>query len=262
MKKFLISIGTIMFVAVSLAVLSHAGAANVQVASLEGNAEVIRPSDTEPVKCEKGMLLPEGTRVSTGADSRVELTFGEERPGRAIIEAGSEVVIKIEGYDRIELIEGAVFTHIEKLEKGETFQVETPGAVCGARGTAWLTALDGQDTLIEVLQSKIFIKGVDRKGDPKDEDIIVEEGFRVDVRRFSPPGRPVRIDPDRLSQLRRRYGVEPGARAKMKKERKLFEARRQRMEGLRDKKSRERIEDVRDKKEKPKKQKVISIIRP
>ncbi|MBD3296036.1 MAG: hypothetical protein GF392_01555 [Candidatus Omnitrophica bacterium] len=262
MKKFFLFMVTTISAALLFVFISHAGAAKVQVASLRGDVEVMKPSDKETVECEKGMLLPEGTRVFTGFDSMVELTFGKDRSGRAVVEADSEVVIKIEGYDRIELIEGAVFTYIENLGEGETFKVETPGAVCGARGTAWLTALAGEDTVIEALQSRIFVKGVDREGTPMDEEIILEEGFRVDVRSPFPPGRPARIDPDQLSQLRRRYGVETAARARMKKKRKLIEARQRRMEGLRDKKARERIEDVKDKKEKPRKQKLISITRP
>ena len=129
---------------------SGAGAAfasakvSAKILSLEGDVQVVRAGGEKPFKAFVNMRLTEGDRIITGTD------------GIAQIQMDDELVITLTENTRIYLSElrgsgGAQQTSIDlqaggvgsavnkKLEESSRFEIKTPTAVMGVRGTEFFT---------------------------------------------------------------------------------------------------------------------------
>ena len=226
MKKMLMLLISLAFITG----LNPAGYASlddsVVVVSYGGDANVVHAGKIKSVLCEKNMELEAGARVVTGPRSYVELAFNRKKTNIVKIMENSEVVIKLTDGDKIELINGRVFTVLRGLEKGTTFRVRTPNAVCGARGTGWLTEVFGKLTRISVLQSKVFIRGVKKDGSVMDDLYWTGQGFSRSVNKFNAPGDKKKIPAGQLEKLRKEAGMISGDKKEKQKDRKAASKKR------------------------------------
>ncbi|HDM37562.1 MAG TPA: hypothetical protein ENG55_00705, partial [Candidatus Omnitrophica bacterium] len=77
----------------------------------------------------------------------------------------------------IGLDKGELFCLVEKLKKGSTFQVRTPTAICGCRGTGFQIKYNPK-TLILVYEHAVYIVLLDENGNPTGKEFIVQEGYK------------------------------------------------------------------------------------
>jgi len=200
MKKFLILFTCLIFAA--FAGVSYASEEAVVVISYAGDVKVIPAGSSEPVTCKPGMVLKEGTRIITGEESYLKVAFDKPERNVVKVEEKSEMVIKLDGDDKIELIDGKIFASLQDLTKGETFRVRTPCATCGARGTGWITETDGKTTDVFVYDGTIFVRGINKDGTVMEKEYLVEEGFQRKVRKFKRPEREKKIPERKLTRIK------------------------------------------------------------
>ncbi len=181
---------------------SHAAEEAVVVISYAGDVKVIPPSSTEKVACKPGMILKEGTRVVTGKESYLKIAFDRSERNVVKIEENSEVVIKLDGDDKIELVDGKVFASLQDIKKGETFRIRTPCATCGARGTGWLTETDGSTMNVSVYEGTVFVRGMNKDGTVMEKEYLVKEGFQRKVNIFKRPEKPIKIPERKFTQIK------------------------------------------------------------
>jgi len=201
-KYFTICTFICIFLLIIPVLLSARDTVSVSIISYYGRVEITRAGMTDTVPPESGMALNPGDAVRTGKDSYLELSFGELHTRTVRIEERSHVVLLAGENDEVELIDGGVFTVIDKLGKGKTFQVKTPCAVCGARGTAWQTSTDGKTALVSVAQDRVFVKGVNKDGSYMKDVFWVDEGFESKIRKFEKPGKINRITGEKRDLLK------------------------------------------------------------
>ena len=202
MKKIFIILLCSML-AVGLSVPASWAEDTVRVISAEGDVKVVPAGEKQEVPCEAGMALAQGAKVTTGRASYAELAFNETASNVVRVEEKTEVVIKLSKADQIELVDGELFTMLEDMQPGQTFQVRTPCATCGARGTAWSTRTDSKETSIAVAQDKVFVKGLNEDGTEMKE-VWVDRGFETRVKRFEKPGKLERISEARMAKMESR----------------------------------------------------------
>jgi|GEM_PF-1041451 len=202
MKKFLTIILCLTF-AGYLAGAAQALERTVRVASYAGDVKIVPVGAAKGEACRVGMKLKAGTRVITGEEASVEVTF--DKPGRNVlkIKENSEVVIKLEDADRIDLVDGEIITVLRDLKRGETFRVRTPCATCGARGTGWNTKTDKNITNVAVFDGEIFVRGIKKDGSAMDEEYRVKRGFERKIRKFERPAKMEKISEARFSRMER-----------------------------------------------------------
>jgi hypothetical protein len=58
---------------------------------------------------------------------------------------------------------------IKNLSKNERFEVRTPTAIAGARGTSWVTGFDGANASAQCFQDTAYVQGLDEAGNPTAE---------------------------------------------------------------------------------------------
>lgn len=196
MKKYLsIILGLILLAGSSFAT-------EVKVISIEGEVEVTSQQTMKPKKPKVDMLLAEGTKVVTKEDSSIELAFNADSTNVVKVSENSHVVLKLDGDEKIELIDGELYAVLKNLKKGETFQVRTPCAVCGARGTGWQMSTDKKFTNVSTFENKVFLQGINPDGTVMKKKYWVKKGYERKVEKFKNPGRTEKISKERMEKLK------------------------------------------------------------
>ncbi|WP_027399132.1 FecR domain-containing protein [Anaerovorax odorimutans] len=141
---------------------------NATVTGLAGDVNIIKSGGEKVFHAKKGMKLTHGDRIITGKSSWIKLDVDGDKE----LKVGAKTYISLEeltyesGSEKtnVKLFKGKVWTNIEKkLNSGDTFQVKTPNAIMGARGTKFLVSYGEvvSDTGIKENKSKLtVIEGV------------------------------------------------------------------------------------------------------
>jgi hypothetical protein len=182
---------------------AHASEATINVVALAGDVKIISAGETRAVTGQPGMRLKEGSQVLTGAESFAEIALNVTGSNIVKIKENSKVAIRLEGEDKIELIDGEIFMLLRGLQRGEVFRVKTPCATCGARGTGWKTATDGNVTDVAVFEGRVFVRGVKKDGTPMEDKHWIKEGYETKIKKFERPERAARISEDKLEKIQR-----------------------------------------------------------
>ncbi len=159
----------------------------VEVIALEGDAQVKPANQASFGAAQEGALLESGTTIKTGRGSYVELGFDEGDQNVVRVEEGTTAVLLLQEEEKVELLEGEVFSIIRSLPAGAAFEIRTPTAVAGARGTEWATRYQEGTTDVESYDETPYVKSFDRQGQVIGEAVPVRPGFATSVGRFQPP---------------------------------------------------------------------------
>jgi hypothetical protein len=162
-------------------------AGQVEIISMSGSVEVKRTGSSDYLAAEEGMLLSAGDTVKAGPGSSAELGFDESDRNIVRLEENTTSVVLLKDSEKIELLQGEVFSMIRELPPGSSFEVRTPTAVAGARGTEWVTRYSGEETDVEAYDDVPFVKSIDKSGQVGQE-VRVASGQMTRVARY---GRPV-----------------------------------------------------------------------
>jgi len=193
---------------ICMTALVSAAAEPVVVVSYAGSVEVLFPTAAGPVACKPGMVLQEGSRITTGDESYIEIAFNRLKSNVVRVMENSNVIVKLDGADKIVLVDGEVFTMIRDFKKGEVFQVRTPCAVCGARGTGWSTRTDKDIvTDVAVFDDKVFVRGIKKDGSVMEKEFWIEEGFLRKIKKIELPGKLEKMSEARMSGMRKEFGL-------------------------------------------------------
>jgi hypothetical protein len=155
MKKVLLSV-----VFVLCAAVASAWAQSAKVVDVKGAVTVKLTAASEWQKAQINMLLEKDAEVQTQKDSQCTLAFDEALKNILTLQGDSRIKIQNVSPGEVFLPQGRVFTLIGNMPKGEEFQVRTPTAVAGARGTGWLTSFINGKTDARVFDHKIFLQCV------------------------------------------------------------------------------------------------------
>lgn len=168
----------------------------VEVISVSGSVEILSQGESEYKKAEEGMFLNAGDSIKTGQDSYIELAFDENQDNVVRLNADTSAVLILKEDEKIEVLEGEVFSSISSLPSGSTFEIRTPTAVVGVRGTEWITRVGKDDTVVEALKDNPYVSGIERDGRLMSEKKIVLAGHMTTVKRFQHPMPLVKLPKD------------------------------------------------------------------
>ena len=113
------------------------------------------------------LALNENSRVKTFDQAYCDIAFDEKQEN--VISLGPNTEVAIGQYmERIEIAKGRVFSVLNNIEAGSTFEVVTPQAIAGVRGTAWETIVE-LTTKFNVKENVINVQGINKDGQKTDE---------------------------------------------------------------------------------------------
>ncbi|MBU0683398.1 MAG: FecR family protein [Candidatus Omnitrophica bacterium] len=160
----------------------------VSVFSINGDVKVVPKGRNVGVKCEKEMILHAGDWIKTGANSSVTIAFDRDANNVITIEEKSLIVIRMDGYFKVQLLRGEIYAILENVSKGETFRVLTPSVVTESLNSGWGAASDGSYTNVVVFDNRVFVCGINPEGEIEKKKYWIEEGYKRKTLIFEDPG--------------------------------------------------------------------------
>jgi len=166
------------------------------VAEIEGRAEVLRSGTAAWAPLNAGDAVQLGDQVRTPADSKLKLLFRDDSvltlAPSSLLKVDEQVLGATAPISRFSLFLGTIRALVTDRygAAGARFEVETPTAVAGVRGTGFITAYDTarEETVVLGL---FDTTGVRSKVDPRGErEVRVGPGEMTTVGRGSYPHRP------------------------------------------------------------------------
>src|SRR5690606_39457659 len=190
MRRGLIIALTFIFAVVTLTTgVGFADAATSRVAiisKIEGTVEVQKSGGKKTLKGFKNMSLNEGDVVTTGSKSSVELKFsnGTSTDDTLVLESNSTVTFsklstKNGTTTKVKMKKGKAWVDVKSIAtKDDDFQLETPTAIMGVRGTNFFVGIDPNtgESVIGLLSGIIQMQSKD-DGDQQPQQIYPAQIF-------------------------------------------------------------------------------------
>jgi hypothetical protein len=161
--KLRLVVASIVFVFGTASALGAEGGGKLTV--VKGAAWTTASGNTESPAVQ-GALVDAGTKIRTGTDGQVEVTFDngsilKMQPGSSLVLSGAKRQKK---KNSIVLFFGRVWSKVTKSEN-VGYEINTPNAVCGVRGTEFETGVaDDGSARVRVTQGKVAVQGESASG--------------------------------------------------------------------------------------------------
>ncbi len=182
---------TLIAIAASLLFSVLSGAEEIDSASifsLTGDVKVVPHGSNMGIQSTKGMKLYPGDWVKTGSDSSVTVAFDQNAENVITIEENSLIVIRLDGYFKVQLLRGEMYAILENVEKGKSFRVLAPSVVTESLNSGFGASTDGAYTNVVVFDNKVFICGINEEGAVDKKKYWIEEGYQRKTIKFEDPG--------------------------------------------------------------------------
>jgi hypothetical protein len=153
----------------------------------KGNVKIYPQDIDDWTYPEVGMKLKNGTKIETQETaSYIEILFDYQADGSkknvVRVENGSSVeLVKISSDNtQISLDKGELNCLLQKTEKGSKFEIKTPVAICGARGTGWKVTHNPRTTGY-CFEHRIYMQPLDGNGNPTGDKSNINEGHKKTI---------------------------------------------------------------------------------
>lgn len=158
--------------AASLSSFSYAE--KIEIIAIRGTVEILPKGESAWVAASKGMVLGKGDRVRTGRNSQCDAAFGGRLNTVGILE-NSDVIILLKGSEKIEIVDANIYAELKAIPMGSAFEIRTPTAVCGARGTSLGLKGNRENTEATAYKKNIYVKNA--SGEKK----TIKEGYARNI---------------------------------------------------------------------------------
>ena len=173
------------FVFISTAYAGQAEQAAVTYSS--GTVQVQLEGSREYVSAQEGMVLEAGDTVKTQDGSSAELSFNDDNSNLVRLDANTTIQMIFSGDEKLEMTTGEVFSSVSSLPSGSAFEIRTPTAVSGARGTDWITKVTEGGTDVEAVESTPYVRHFEAEGTVSAQITPISMGHMTTVRKFQKP---------------------------------------------------------------------------
>ncbi|MBF0217484.1 MAG: FecR domain-containing protein [Candidatus Omnitrophica bacterium] len=167
-----------------------------------GDVKVIKRGNNVGALCEKGMALVPGDWVRTGPGSTCTLGFGPGGKNRVTVEENSLTIVKPDGYCKMQLLNGGLYTVLENVAGGEVFRVTTPSVITEAMSSGWAVRDNGSYTNVVCFDNEVFVCGLNQDGTAKEKQFWVKEGFQRKTVQFEDPGEEEKVPEEIMAWFR------------------------------------------------------------
>ncbi len=164
---------------------SHAA----EILYVEGTVQVQSSTDSQWNKAEKGLAVDIGDVVRTARHSRCDIAFDAQKKNTVRLEEKTLVVLNSSGVDyvdKVELSRGRVYANLENIQSGLAFEVTTPSAVAGVRGSSYMVYTEKDEDEVSAYKDDVYLHTFDAEKN-RTMETILPEGFKTFVERFQTP---------------------------------------------------------------------------
>lgn len=151
-----------------------------KIVDVKGDVTVQKEASQPWEKAKVDMFLDKQAEIKTGKDSECTLTFDEELKNILTVKENSHIKIENLKPANIFLPEGRVFSIIDNIAKIEKFEIRTPTAIAGSRGTGSSVGFQESYTLVLCFLDTVYVQGLDEQGNTTGEKDLAG-GFGINV---------------------------------------------------------------------------------
>jgi hypothetical protein len=166
------------------------GAQEINQAELinySGNVSVFLKDAASTATPEEGMLLEAGDKITTRNGATAELSFNEDNSNVIRLGERTNATLLLEEEEKLEITEGEAFASVSSLSANSSFEIRTPTAVSGARGTDWVTTVTDEGTDVEAVDSVPYVRHFESSGRLSNQRTLIQPGQATTVQKFRPP---------------------------------------------------------------------------
>lgn len=188
MRKYCLGFILLFFISFCSGVLAPALEA-AEVIGIKGKVEVQFVAEKVWKLARVGTKLAVGDSIRTARNSNADILLEPGTKNYMRIDESTLVVLNSNTpgeIDRFDLSNGKIYANIEQAKAGLTYEVHTPSAVAGVRGTAWSVDSGKEMDEAATYEANIYLKTYDANNNLISE-ITVPEGFKTFVERFEGP---------------------------------------------------------------------------
>lgn len=206
MKRHLVLSGLVSAVLLVVGFISPLQAA--EIGYIQGRVEVQTSQDKTWKAAEEGMTLNIGDSVRTARRSKTDIVLDQANKQVIRLEQLTMVILNSTQADKInklDLSEGKIYAEVAQVGAGMSFEVTTPSAVAGVRGTGWSVASSGNRDTVSVFKDSVNVQSFDANRSLL-SNIVVNEGFKTDIDRFGAAGELTKLAPNEMREWREVQG--------------------------------------------------------
>ena len=159
-----------------------------EVFSVVGDVRIIPLGSNVGIRCETGMRVNAGDWIRTGVNSSATLSFDGDVDNAIRVQENSLVIMRLDGYFKIQLLQGKVNAILENVQRGETFRVLTPSVVTESANSGWVVSAEGTYSTVVVVEGEAYVVVINSDGSIKKERYEVKEGYARTTRIHEDPG--------------------------------------------------------------------------
>jgi len=141
------------------------------------------------------MYLDSDAEIQTGRNSECTIAFDEDLENVITIKENSSITIESIAPGEVYLPKGRIFSLIENLAKVQEFQIRTPTAIAGVRGTGDTVETDGENTTVKCFEGTIDVSG-SASGSSSGHSKDLGSGSGLNVGPDGKPGAPFELGDD------------------------------------------------------------------
>lgn len=188
---------------------SHADVAYGVFMVVKGDIKVKGKADAVAAKV--GSKIAPGETVISGAEGRAKIVMSD----RNVINISPSTTLQISKYENdsksgaknveLTLLEGKVRNNVEQTYDGEKskFQIKTPTAVAGVRGTQFMTSFNRQTQMTSVvtLKGTVSFAAVNASGQVVGKPVLVNKGESTSAASGQAPEAPKKLPKEELKKV-------------------------------------------------------------
>lgn len=139
-------------------------AQGAKIVDLKGKVSIKEKADSKWQRAKMNVFLYKEAEVRTEEKSECSLSFDEEIENIITIKENSHVKLESILPGNIYLPEGRVFALIDNISKIQNFEIRTPTAIAGVRGTGWLSSFLNNNSSFSCFENNVNVEGLGPKG--------------------------------------------------------------------------------------------------
>lgn len=158
-----------------------------ELTGFSGDVQVFLKGEEDYTDAAEGMELEAGDKIETGSGASAELSFNQANTNLVRLSEGTSVEVSLSGDEKLKMTEGEVFASISSLPSSSAFEITTPTAVSGARGTDWVTKITDEGTDVEAVEKEPYVRHYESPGKFSSQPVFITPGQMTTVKRFQKP---------------------------------------------------------------------------
>lgn len=167
MKKILVAFMFFLFLC-STALFAQ----TVKIIDMRGNVQMKKDEKATWQEAKLNIILGKQSEIKTDAASECTLSFDDELKNILTIKEDSQIKIENLKPANINLPKGRVFSLIDDIAKVEKFEIRTPTAVAGVRGTGESVEFSQGCANVKCFENDVYVEGFDSQNNMTGQEMV------------------------------------------------------------------------------------------